>query len=390
MAPKRPTRSTRAKPGTSSNRGPVSTNASTQPASSQPSHDQLVKMVQELTEKLAQQQQSKVTPGLLRKPTTFNGTLDDIATGEIETFLNVVKDFVVGSGTDITEEKGEKTLMASTVSWLGTDPRRDYHTHTGAHGAFPDYKSLKEWLLQRYSPADPLHTYFDVFNSCFQGSDESFEAFHSRFTKAHSLLKDPEPAPKLTQIFVSRLVRGIRGEVRKDISEYENLTTHDILAKLKRQFPSGKPPSFRPASSMPLTMRIDDGKGNSGHSNKRHRPNHDSYNDKEKQHKRGKHSGNPSTSKSIPPLTDGEKKFLDQNVKKGGGRYIYDHIQDHPEWRTIADAVKVCYRCGALGHNRDSCTVQPSTRANGGKLNFIQSISSLFEPGALDHLNSKQ
>jgi hypothetical protein len=100
-------------------------------------------------------------------------------------------------------------------------------------------------------------------------------------------------------------------------------------------------------------------------------------------------TGGNSTS-SITPLSSAEKNWLTQNVKRGGGKYVFDRVQNHPEWRQIADKIKACYQCGAIGHSRDSCKVKPVQQA--GSLNHIsglQSVSSLFEPGVLDHLNSR-
>ena len=76
--------------------------------------------------------------------------------------------------------------MNNVVAFLGQTPRREYYSQT--NGPFQTYNDLKNWLLQR-EPADPLHTYKDAYGACRQKKGESFDSYHSRFTKAHSLLE---------------------------------------------------------------------------------------------------------------------------------------------------------------------------------------------------------
>lgn len=70
----------------------------------QSSYDQLTQRVQELWEKLVQQETQSTAYKLLMRPAPFDGTQTDIATREIETRLNVIEEFVVGFGIDIIIE----------------------------------------------------------------------------------------------------------------------------------------------------------------------------------------------------------------------------------------------------------------------------------------------
>ena len=294
-----------------------------EPQAGQPTYAELLQRVQELSERVNQQRTA--SSRLHRRPAVFNGTSDDIASREVETWLRVMEDYVAASGEDIESPDGIKIV----ASYLGIDPRRNYDSHVQANGEFHAYaEGFKTWLIQLYSPADPLHTYRDAFEKCRQKRDEPFDAFHSRFIKAHSLIDRPYEPKDLAYTFISHLISGVVGDVRRDIISYENLTTHDILAKLKRMYPNGIPLPQKSSGfqDRSLARRIsdpsNDGAGSTEPSQKRHKPN------------RGHHSGNakrannptntPSNNfgdKTIP-LTSAEKNWLTQNVKRGDRKSV--------------------------------------------------------------------
>jgi hypothetical protein len=354
-----------------------------EPAAGQPAYAELLQRVQELTNRMNQQQ--RPNSKLMRRPALFMGTAENIANRDVETWLRMTEDYLAVAGEEIDSPDGVKTV----ASYLGTDPRGRYDSQVQTSGEFEGYEGpngFKRWIIRLYSPADPLHTYRDAFEKCRQKPDESFDAFHARFVKAHSMLDHPYEPSQLTYTFIAHLVPHIIGNVRRDIVSYDNLTTDDILAKLKRMYPSGLPPAkfLRKGvqeHSSSLAERISNGNRGRAQDNeptqKRHKSKH-TY-----ESKRG-------VAASTTPLNPKEKSWLTYNVKNGGGKYIYEHVQKNPEWRQIADKIKACYQCGAIGHGRENCPVKPTQQPE--RLNHIsslQSISSLFEPGALDHLNSK-
>jgi hypothetical protein len=377
---------------------PIHPEPALQAAPGQPTYAELLQRIQELTDKV---NQGALASRLLRKPTNFVGTPNDIAYREVETWLRVIEDFMSASGQEIESNEGIKIV----ASYLDTNgPRRDYDSHVHANGEFTSYREgFKLWMIQRYSPADPLHTYRDAFEKCYQRIDEPFDAFHSRFIKAHSLLDHPEEAKDLTYKFISHLIPGIVGDVRRDIISYEGLTTQDILAKLKRIYPKGVP-SLRPTvPATSVAQRIIDSSNSSRNSvpyyrryksnhNHRHGPNPNFRHSRDFASSSTEHTSHNNHFNNTKPLSESEKRWLTENVKRGGGRFIFEHIQNHPEWQQIANKIRACHQCGAIGHRRENCNIKPNPRPD--RLNAIttkiRSIPSLFEPGALDHLNLRK
>jgi hypothetical protein len=357
-------------------------------------YEELLQRVEELTNHVTQQ--NALGSRLLKRPPNFNGTTEDIASRDVETWLRLMEDYLAASGENIETSNGVRTV----ASYLGTDPRRVYDSHVQSNGRFVENEEgFKRWLIQRYSPADPLHTYRDAFEQCRQRSDEPFDAFHSRFLKAHSLLDHAYEPPDLTYKFVSHLDEGVVGEIRKDMSSYENVSTQDILGKLKRMYPNGKPPPRRSSSQLTtesrpadfqtaLGKRISDGGDKDRYSGSRKRQK-TPFNARSEQTKHHSLTKNSTSNSENRPLTENEKEWLTKNVKRGGGKYIFDNIQKHSEWRQIADKIRACYQCGAVGHDQRKCLVRPPKRTESlHSIIDLQSIPSLFEPGALDHLNS--
>ena len=80
-------------------------------------------------------------------------------------------------------------------------------------------------------------------------------------------------------------------------------------------------------------------------------------------------SGTSTTSKyDKTPLTEGQWKFLDQNITKGGGIILSDAVQNKVEWIKEARQRSLCINCAGVGHNKAQC---PSTRRSTAGLNAI-------------------
>src|SRR6202035_2236522 len=55
------------------------------------------------------------------------------------------------------------------------------------------------------------------------------------------------------------------------------------------------------------------------------------------------------------PLTDGQRKFLDQNIGKGGGIIVSDAVQNKSEWVKEAFQKSLCIKCAGAGHYKAHC-----------------------------------
>jgi hypothetical protein len=70
----------------------------------------------------------------------------------------------------------------------------------------------------------------------------------------------------------------------------------------------------------------------------------------------GSSGGTSATGKfDETPLTDGQRKFLDQNIIKGGGIIVSDAVQDKTDWIKEARQRNLCIRCAGAGHYKSQC-----------------------------------
>jgi hypothetical protein len=81
------------------------------------------------------------------------------------------------------------------------------------------------------------------------------------------------------------------------------------------------------------------------------------------------------------PLTDGERRFLDQNIARGGGIVVRPEVQKKSAWRKEARDLHLCINCAGPGHHSVDCKATKQRNQNGG----TSSLNAIF-PGA-DPLN---
>ena len=78
------------------------------------------------------------------------------------------------------------------------------------------------------------------------------------------------------------------------------------------------------------------------------------------------------------PLTDGQRRFLDQNIARGGGIVLSDAVQNKTVWIKEARQQNLCINCAGSGHRKADC---PATKRSDSS----SSLNAIF-PGA-DPLN---
>jgi hypothetical protein len=246
-------------------------------------------------------------------------------------------------------------------------------------GAFTTYQSLKDWLIAHYSTSDPINTYRDRFFNCFQKENESFDDYFQRFRDARSNLDSPLSETYVVYHFVRQLLppyfQQIRGD--KEFSEYKNITLDDVLAKLKRTNARAVVGNTRGNTS---AQSGHDNRGNS--SNKRRRTDY-------------QQSNTPRTQQSSSAeLTDGQKRFVDAQIKRGGGNQFFESVQNNTGWQTQAKQANLCFKCASPRHYAQSCNAPLPRRQNTGTsvggLNSIGDLNSLIPDEEIDYLNDQQ
>ena len=78
------------------------------------------------------------------------------------------------------------------------------------------------------------------------------------------------------------------------------------------------------------------------------------------------------------PLTDGQRRFLDQNIARGGGIVLSDAVQNKTVWIKEARQQNLCINCAGSSHRKADC---PATKRSDSS----SSLNAIF-PGT-DPLN---
>jgi hypothetical protein len=124
--------------------------------------------------------QPVITSKKMRKPPGFKGEAEDRDNRTIHVFLDTMDNYLEVDTIDSSE--GSK--IHDLVSFLEGAASREYHNHVKDRGPFVTYNAVKEWLIEHYSPSDPVNTVRDNFFACRQKEGESFEDYHYRFKEA--------------------------------------------------------------------------------------------------------------------------------------------------------------------------------------------------------------
>jgi hypothetical protein len=71
------------------------------------------------------------------------------------------------------------------------------------------------------------------------------------------------------------------------------------------------------------------------------------------------------------PLTDGQRKFLDQNITRGGGIVLSDAVQNKTAWIQQARQQNLCINCAGSGHRKADCPATKRSDSSSSSLNAI-------------------
>jgi hypothetical protein len=321
--------------------------------------------------------QQIVTSKKMRKPPGFKGDPEDRDNRTIHVFLDTMDNYLEIDTVQATE----RSKIHDLVSFLEDGAAREYHHRVKDHGPFITYNAVKEWLIEHYSPSDPVNTVRDHFFACRQKEGESFEDYHYRFKEAKNLLDSPLSDTYIVYFFVKQLLRGYRQQIQGDpeFAKYDKVTTDDVVSKLKRV-----------NRGIPYQLLLQQQAAQSNNPNKRFNSDHDSNNAAKKRRIGSQYESNKGPSTSQPnnnaPLTDGQKSFLENNIRNGGGRLLFEVVQNNTDWKRRAYSEGRCYKCAATDHLANQCKAKatPRNTGTGGNLNAIVPNDEFDE---FDHLN---
>lgn len=291
------------------------------------------------------------------KPERYEGSRKPRA---VENWLKTFDDYLE---LNPSQRVTERMFVLNAASYLAEPAKGDYNTYTAKNGEFTTWLKMKAWLLDTYSPVDPINTYRDTFFlSTRQRVGESPDSFYRRFLDAANLLEPPLPETYLTYWFSLWVLPYYQKQIRSDTEFAKwDKPLDSLVAKIKRGPPPPAEPSPRISNGarQNLSARI---------ASTDTRPN-----------KRPRTDIGMKTISSgsgdDTPLTDGQRRFLDLNIAKGGGIVISENVQNKSAWVKEALQRNLCINCGSSSHRKINCTatateIKPSTTSS-SSLNAI-------------------
>jgi hypothetical protein len=270
----------------------------------------------------------------------------------------------------------DRIAVLTAASYLTEPARGDYNAYTSANSDFDNWAAMKIWLLQTYNPIDAENTYsVNWFYNLRQGDNESPDDYYRRFNDATNLLPHKLPDYYVRFHFAHTLVKYYKTYVLSDteLSKWEKLLDA-IVSKMKRL---PKPSSSGGEITRPSRTDVGSGTGTANASRFK---------------KRKFTTPEPSSSKSLDfkrkktirddtPLTDGERRFIDQNIARGGGIIVSEAVQNKVAWIKEAMERKLYIRCAGTGHILDEC--EATRQSNSWGSTSKPSLNAIF-PGTED------
>ena len=292
-----------------------------------------------------------------RKPDCYDGSRKPRA---VENWIKSLDEYFE---LNPSQCRTERIAVLTAASYLTEPAKGDYNTYTSANGSFTDWATMKEWLLQTYNPIDAENTYsVHWFYNLRQRENETPDAYYRRFSDATNLLPHKLPEYYVRFHFAHTLLSYYKTHVLSDteLARWEK-PLDAIVSKMKRlPIPASGNTSNEIGKKRKSMISEPIGSRSSLSTHLR---------DDQSSSKK------PRIARDDTPLTEGQRKFLDQNITKGGGIIVSDAVQNKSAWIKEARQRDLCIRCAGPGHFASECraTRQSSsgTAAIASKLNAI-------------------
>lgn len=322
---------------------------------------QQLEELQQHNEELRRRVQVNHTPSngkLGYKPDRYDGSRKPRA---VENWVKSLDDyFELNPSQAITE----RMIVLTAATYLAEPAKGDYNAYITKHGEFATWHEMKKWLLDTYNPVDPMNTYrVAFFYELKQRQGESPDSYYRRFLDALNLLDLPIHDSYVRFHFGHTLLPYYKMQILADteFAKWEK-PLDDIVAKMKRM---PLPPSETTRTPIPNT-----GNTSSSMTNNKRKLNSSSMT--------SNHNGTKKVRLSTDdaPLTDGQRRFLDQNIARGGGIVLSEALQNKTAWIKEARQQNLCINCAGSGHRKIDC---PATKHNDSSSS--SSFNAIF-PGA--------
>jgi hypothetical protein len=312
------------------------------------------------------------------KPPSYEGSQEPRA---IEGWVQTMDDYFEMNPGDCNTPR---LAVLTAASYLVGSAKADYNSYVAQNGQFVTWDDLKAWLFVTFNPIDPVNTYFGSWMyNLRQRLGETPDAYYRRFRDATNLLPVKLPDVLVRFHFAHTLVSYYKTPVVSDTDLNKWQKPIDaIVAKMK----SLPPP---PTLGQGLGNRISEGNPSSSQNNKK-RKNLNSNGDNGGNNGGNNNNNNNGNGKKAKttwddmPITEWERKFLDTNIGKGGGRFIRESVQNKVEWIKEARERKLCIQCASSGHIKGECSATNSQNNNPSGTS-LSSLNAIF-PGT-DSLN---
>jgi hypothetical protein len=315
------------------------------------------------------------------KPPPYEGSQEPRA---IESWVQTIDDYFEMNPGNCSSPR---LAVLTAASYLAGSAKADYNSYVAQNGQFADWDTLKKWLLVTFNPIDPINTYtFTWLYNLHQTQRESPDAYYRRYRDATNLLPEKLPDFLVRFHFAHTLITYYKTPVVSDTELNKWQKPLDaIVAKMK----SLPPP---PTSGQDLGGRIAAGNPSSSYNGKKRKLNSNfgpgGNNGGNNGNGNGNGNGKKARTRDDTPLTDGERRFLDTNISKGGGMFIRDAVQNKVAWIKEARERKLCIQCAASGHIKGpECQAKNSNfpQRNNNSGGTSSALNAIF-PG-MDSLN---
>ena len=217
-------------------------------------------------------------------------------------------------------------------------------------------KTTKKWLKFHYATPDAVNTYRDRFFGCQQREGESIDDYFKRFREARNTLDTPLEEIYVVYLFIRHLLPGYRTEIRKDknFATYKGITLDDVNDQLKRL--SGNITSQLRHENYASGMTRFRQESHTNSNLPTQTNNNRQFSNK--QRKTESSSRQPAQPAPVP-LSEGTARFVQDQVRRGGGNQFFDYVQKHPRWKAEATRMNLCYKCGSKLHHARNCKAPP-------------------------------
>ena len=239
------------------------------------------------------------------KPDRYDGSRKPRA---VENWVKSLDDYLELNPSQRTTER---TIVLTAATYLAEPAKGDYNAYIVKNGEFATWHKMKRWLLETYNPVDPMNTYrVAYFYETKQRPGESPDAYYRRFLDALNLLDLPIHDSFVRFHFAHTLLPYYKTVILADteLSKWEK-PLDDIVAKMKRL-------------PLPETSRTPSNSNAVASNSKKRKFNSNSTNISGST---SDHSAKRARTDDTP-LTDGQRRFLDQNIARGGGIVISDAV----------------------------------------------------------------